>query len=172
MSRRPNNNVSAGVLLFRKNHISNCEVFLAHPGGPFWAQRDAGAWTIPKGVPHDGEELFAAARREFEEETGIAIEGRFIPLGSVRQKAGKTVHGWACEGDADPATIRSNSMPFEWPPRSGQWITVPEVDRCSWFDLETGRAKINAAQQTFLDRLEQLLSGGGNPQNGADLSEG
>lgn len=166
MPRRLNNNVSAGVLLFRKDHIGNCEVFLAHPGGPFWAQRDAGAWTIPKGVPQEGEELFAAARREFEEETGIAIEGRFIPLGSVRQKAGKTVHGWACEGNADPAAIRSNSMPFEWPPHSGQWITVPEVDRCSWFDLPTGRAKINAAQQTFLDRLERLLAG--DAHNGAN----
>ena len=156
-------NISAGVLLFRRDRSGNCEVFLAHPGGPFWAKRDAGAWTIPKGVPHNGEELLAAAQREFTEETGIALGGPFVSLGSVRQKAGKTVHGWACEGDADAATVQSNSMPFEWPPRSGQWITVPEVDRCAWFDLASARARINAAQQTFIDRLEELLCRTGAP---------
>jgi predicted NUDIX family NTP pyrophosphohydrolase len=163
-------NISAGVLLFRRTGEGGCELFLAHPGGPFWAKRDAGAWTIPKGVPHAGEDLLTAARREFEEETGIAIDGPFIPLGSVRQKAGKTVHGWACEGDADPTTAHSNSMPFEWPPRSGRWITVPEVDRCSWFDLSTARAKINVAQQTFIERLEQFLSGVPVQQHRTDLS--
>jgi predicted NUDIX family NTP pyrophosphohydrolase len=158
MSDRPN--VSAGLLLFRRTASDEIEVFLAHPGGPFWAKRDAGAWTIPKGVPHPGEELLAAAQREFHEETGIALRGPFVALGNVRQKAGKVVHAWACEGDADAAAVRSNSMPFEWPPRSGQWITVPEIDRCEWFDLSSARARINIAQEAFIDRLVSLVREG------------
>ena len=158
MSVRPN--LSAGLLLFRRAPHDEIEIFLAHPGGPFWAKRDVGAWTIPKGVPHDGEELLETARREFHEETGILLHGPFATLGSVRQKAGKIVHAWACEGDADPATVYSNSMPFEWPPRSGRWITVPEIDRCEWFDLRTGRVRINVAQEAFIDRLVELLRHG------------
>jgi predicted NUDIX family NTP pyrophosphohydrolase len=158
MPVRPN--LSAGLLLFSRAARDEIEIFLAHPGGPFWAKRDAGAWTIPKGVPHEGEELLGTAQREFHEETGILLHGPFIELGSVRQKAGKIVHAWACEGDADPATVSSNSMPFEWPPRSGRWITVPEIDRCEWFDLAAGRVRINVAQEAFIDRLVQRLRDG------------
>ena len=154
MAKRPN--VSAGILLFRRTN-GGLELFLAHPGGPFWEGRDANAWTIPKGVVEPDEDQLAAARREFEEETGIHLDGPFIPLGSVRQKAGKTVHAWACEGDADPARVTSNTMTTEWPRGSGRRITFPEVDRCAWFDPRTARAKINAAQAELIDRLEAAL---------------
>lgn len=150
--------VSAGLLLFRRG-ADGVEVFLAHPGGPFWRQRDAGAWTIPKGVVNEGEELLAAAQREFEEETGIAPRAPFLPLGAVRQRSGKQVHAWAWEGDADPARVTSNTMKCEWPRGSGAWITFPEVDRCAWFDLATARTKLIAAQAELLDRLETVLSG-------------
>src|SRR5262245_50830155 len=123
--------ISAGLLLFRRTP-SGLEVFLAHPGGPFWAKRDAGAWSIPKGLVDAGEEPLQAARREFQEETGISPEGPFQALGSVRLKSGKLVHAWACEGDADPAQVRSNTIRVEWPPRSGRWLTIPEIDRCEW----------------------------------------
>ncbi|HEX7240417.1 MAG TPA: NUDIX domain-containing protein [Longimicrobiaceae bacterium] len=151
-------NVSAGMLLFRRSG-SGLEVFLAHPGGPFWAGRDAGAWTIPKGLVEEGEDPLAAARREFREETGIAPAEPFLPLGSVRQKAGKTVHAWAWEGDADPSTVVSNVMRTEWPRGSGRWLTFPEVDRCEWFSPAEARTKINAAQAGLIDRLEELLGG-------------
>jgi predicted NUDIX family NTP pyrophosphohydrolase len=150
--------VSAGLLLFRRG-ARGLDVFLAHPGGPFWAQRDAGAWTIPKGVVDEGEDPLDAARREFREETGLDAMPPFLPLGSVRQKAGKTVHAWAWEGDADPATVTSNTMRTEWPRGSGNWLTFPEVDRCAWFDAATARLKINAAQAELIDRLEALLAG-------------
>jgi len=156
MNNRPK--VSAGLLLFRRVH-GRLEVFLAHPGGPFWANRDLGAWTIPKGVIDDGEDSLAAAEREFQEETGIAPRGPYFPLGKVVQRAGKTVHGWAWEGDADPASIRSNTMRCEWPPHSDEWVVVPEIDRCEWFNPETARLKINSAQAEFIDRLEELLRG-------------
>lgn len=152
--KRPNR--SAGLLLFRRAGGA-LELFLAHPGGPFWQGRDAGAWTIPKGVPDSGEDLLAAARREFEEETGIVPRGPFIELGEVRQKAGKVVHAWAWEGDADPASTRSNSMRTEWPRGSGRWLTFPEVDRCAWFDVATARSMINAAQVTLIERLLESL---------------
>jgi predicted NUDIX family NTP pyrophosphohydrolase len=154
MNIRPN--VSAGLLLFRRLD-GRLEVFLAHPGGPFWENRDFGAWTIPKGVIDKGEDPLCAAEREFEEETGIHPHGPYLPVGKVVQRAGKTVHGWAWEGDADPAAIRSNTMRCEWPPRSGEWVVVPEIDRCEWFDPETARLKINPAQAEFIDRLEELL---------------
>ncbi len=133
-------------------------MFLAHPGGPFWTNRDANAWTIPKGAVDAGEDLLDAARREFREETSIEPVEPFIALGSVRQKAGKTVHAWAWEGDADADAIVSNTMRTEWPRGSGKWLTFPEVDRCAWFDPETARAKIIPAQAQFIDRLEKLLS--------------
>ncbi len=154
MIKRPN--VSAGLLLFRRvdQHL---EVFLAHPGGPFWAKRDTGAWTIPKGVIDDGEDPLAAAEREFEEETGIRPQGPYFTLGKVVQRAGKTVHGWAWEGDADATLIRSNTMRCEWPPNSGDWVIVPEIDRCEWFNPSMARVKINSAQAEFIDRLEDFL---------------
>jgi predicted NUDIX family NTP pyrophosphohydrolase len=147
---------SAGLLLFRRG-AHGLEVFLAHPGGPFWKRRDTGAWTIPKGLTEEGEEPLAAACREFEEETGLAPRGPFIHLGSIRQKAGKVVHAWAWEGDADPAAVTSNSMRAEWPRGSGRWLTFPEVDRCSWYDPRVAREKINPAQAAFIDRLESAL---------------
>jgi predicted NUDIX family NTP pyrophosphohydrolase len=153
---------SAGLLLFRRTGGA-VEVFLAHPGGPFWARRDAGAWSLPKGLLDEGEDPLAAARREFEEETSIRPAGPFLPLGSVRQKAGKTVHAWACEGDADPALVKSNDATVEWPRGSGRLLTFPEVDRCAWFDLPTAREKIIPAQAEFLDRLEVELAGGKPP---------
>ena len=147
--------VSAGILLYRRR--SGLEVLLAHPGGPFWRGRDAGAWTIPKGLVAPGEALLDAARRELREETGLVPDGPFLPLGSVRQKAGKTVHAWACEGDADPATVTSNTTTIEWPRGSGRRITYPEVDRCGWFALEVARQKLNPAQSELLGRLEAAL---------------
>jgi predicted NUDIX family NTP pyrophosphohydrolase len=147
---------SAGLLLYRRAS-NGLELFLAHPGGPFWKSRDAGAWTIPKGVPDPGEDLLTAARREFEEETGLRPTGPFIPLGMVRQKAGKLVHAWAWEGDADPAQVTSNSMKTEWPRRSGRWLTFPEVDRCAWFTPSVAREKLNPAQVELVDRLEGAL---------------
>jgi predicted NUDIX family NTP pyrophosphohydrolase len=156
MAKRPN--ASAGLLLFRRSG-AGLEVFLAHPGGPFWRDRDLGAWTVPKGLLEEGEDPLSAAVREFEEETAIRPEGPFLPLGSVRQKAGKLVHAWAWEGKADPRRTKSNTMRAEWPRGSGRWLTFPEVDRCEWFDARTARQKINPAQAELIDRLEATLSG-------------
>jgi predicted NUDIX family NTP pyrophosphohydrolase len=149
---------SAGLLLYRRRS-GGLELFLAHPGGPFWKGRDAGAWTIPKGLAEPGEELLDAACREFREETGLQPEGPFISLGAIRQKAGKVVHAWAWEGDADPARVSSNTMKAEWPRGSGRWLTFPEIDRCAWFPPDIAREKINSAQRELLDRLEASLSG-------------
>lgn len=149
--------VSAGLLLYRADGGA-LELFLAHPGGPFWADRDEGAWTIPKGVVEDGEDLLAAARREFREETGIDAEPPFIELGSIRQKGGKRVHAWAWRGDADPAMATSNTMRTEWPRGSGRWLTFPEIDRCAWFDASTARRRINPAQGELIARLEAALA--------------
>lgn len=154
MRKRPL--VSAGLLLFRRPE-GRLEVFLAHPGGPYWTRRDSGAWTLPKGGVLPGEEPLAAAIREFEEETGVLPRGPFLPLGAIRQKAGKTVHAWAWEGDADPRLIVSLDTTVEWPPRSGQLLTVPEIDRCEWFDPVTARSKLIAAQAELIDRLEAAL---------------
>jgi len=149
--------VSAGLLLFRRGG-GRVEVLLAHPGGPFWAHKDIGAWTIPKGLAETGENLLSAARRECAEETGLRPEGPFLELGSIRQKAGKVVHAWACESDADPAQLTSNMTVIEWPPGSGKTIEFPEVDRCAWFDLTQARRKLNPAQVAFIDRLETALA--------------
>ncbi len=146
---------SAGILLFRRQ--SGLEVFLAHPGGPFWARRDDGAWTIPKGLVDAGEASLDAARREFEEETGTAVTGEFIALGKVRMKSGKTVTAWAVEGDLDAGTTRSNVVEIEWPPRSGRVREYPEVDRCAWFDLDTANRKIHPSQRPLLERLAATL---------------
>jgi len=148
--------VSAGILLFRRL-AGTLEVFLAHPGGPFWAKRDVGAWTVPKGVVDEGEDLLDAARRELREETGLAPPGPFLPLGAIKQKGGKTVHVWACESDAEPSAVTSNDTRVEWPRGSGRWLTFPEVDRCQWFGLDEARRRINPAQAELLDRLSDRL---------------
>ncbi len=155
MAKRPN--VSAGLLMYRRSQ-NGLEVFLAHPGGPFWKDKDAGAWTIPKGVLDPDEDPLDAARREFSEETGLQPTGPFVSLGSIRQRAGKTIHAWAWEGDADASTTFSNEMRTEWPRGSGRFITFPEVDRCEWFDPATAKARINPAQAELIDRLEALLA--------------
>jgi predicted NUDIX family NTP pyrophosphohydrolase len=149
--------VSAGLLLYRHTG-GGWEVLLAHPGGPFWAHRDAGAWSIPKGLVEEGEDLLAAACREFEEETGLRPVGPFLSLGSVRQKAGKLIYAWAWQGDVDPSRLTSNLMRTEWPRGSGRWLRFPEVDRCAWFAPLTAREKLNPAQAAFIDRLEARLS--------------
>jgi predicted NUDIX family NTP pyrophosphohydrolase len=148
--------ISAGLLLFRRK-VDGIEVFLAHPGGPFFAKKDAGAWTIPKGELDGNEEPLIAAQREFREETGIQPIGPFIELGTIQQKSGKIVHAWAWEGDADPAVVHSNHIRIEWPPKSGRWIDIPEVDRCGWFDSATAREKINPAQAELIERLIERL---------------
>jgi predicted NUDIX family NTP pyrophosphohydrolase len=147
--------VSAGLVIFRRRGRAR-EVLLVHPGGLFWAKKDLGAWTIPKGEVAEGEDELTTARREFEEETGFRAEGPFHALGSVKQKAGKVVHAWAFEGDCDPAALRSNTFRVQWPPGSGQWRTFPEVDRAEWFDLAEARRRINPAQAALLDALEKL----------------
>ena len=159
MSKRAN--VSAGLVLYRRTG-GTLEIFLAHPGGPFWRNRDAGAWTIPKGVLNEGEDPLAGAQREFEEETGIKPKAPFLSLGAVRQRAGKLVHAWAWEGDADAATTTSNVMRTEWPRGSGDWLSFPEIDRCSWFPAEIARAKMNPAQSELIARLEAALAGTGS----------
>jgi predicted NUDIX family NTP pyrophosphohydrolase len=146
---------SAGVLLYR-NGRDGREVLLVHPGGPFWAKRDAGAWSIPKGEYADGEDPRAAARREFEEELGSALPAGapLRELGEVRQKNGKLVVAWAAEGDFDASAARSNTFEMEWPPRSGRRQEFPEIDRAEWFPLAQAREKLLPAQAAFLDRLE------------------
>lgn len=144
---------SAGILLHRRR-ADGLEVLLVHPGGPFWARRDAGAWSIPKGEYEGGEDPLAAARREFAEELGAGPpDGPVEDLGEIRQKGGKRVRAWAIAGDLDAEAISSNTFELEWPPRSGRMIEVPEVDRASWFTLEDAREKINPAQAELLDRL-------------------
>jgi predicted NUDIX family NTP pyrophosphohydrolase len=150
--------VSAGLLMYRRKGGA-LEVLLVHPGGPFWSNKDLGAWTIPKGEVAEGEDEETTARREFQEETGLQPEGTLLPLGSVKQKGGKVVHAWAFEGDADAAAIRSNTYSVEWPPRSGQWRTFPEVDRAEWFPLDEARRRINPAQAALIDALERALAG-------------
>jgi predicted NUDIX family NTP pyrophosphohydrolase len=150
---------SAGILLFRRGGAEP-EFLLVHPGGPFWARKDAGAWSIPKGQIEDEEEPRACAIRELEEELGAAPEldpDQLIELGSIKQKAGKVVEAWAAEADFDPATLASNTFAMEWPPRSGKQQEFPEVDRAEWFDLETAREKILPAQAELLDRLLEAI---------------
>jgi predicted NUDIX family NTP pyrophosphohydrolase len=150
--------LSAGLLLFRRVD-DNLEVLVAHPGGPIWARRDTGAWSIPKGAPNDGEPLIEAAYREFEEETGRpAPRGDAIDLGEVRMRSGKVVHGWGVEGDLDPARIRSMLVEVEWPPRTGRLVTVPEIDRVAWVRPGEARRRLNPAQASFVDRLLQVLA--------------
>jgi predicted NUDIX family NTP pyrophosphohydrolase len=152
---------SAGLLLYRRRG-DPLEVLLVHPGGPLWARREAGAWSIPKGEYEPDEDPLAAARREFEEELGAPVpDGQALELGEVRQKGGKLVLVWAVAGDLDASATTSNTFELEWPPRSGKLIEVPEVDRAEWFTLERAREKINPAQVQLLDRLSETLAGAG-----------
>jgi predicted NUDIX family NTP pyrophosphohydrolase len=136
------------------------EVFLVHPGGPFWAKRDEGAWSIPKGLVGENEDKLAAARREFAEETSILASGPWIDLGEVRQKSGKTVYGWAFAGNCDPAQVKSNTFTLEWPPKSGRMKEFPEIDKGEFFSLPDALRKINPKQAEFLRRLEEHLRRG------------
>jgi predicted NUDIX family NTP pyrophosphohydrolase len=148
---------SAGILLYRLSG-GVPEVLLVHPGGPFWARRDAGVWSVPKGEYEDGDDPLASALREFEEETGTALEnGELLELGDVKQKSGKVVRAWAAEGDLDPDAVHSNTFTMEWPPRSGRTAEFPEIDRAGWFGIDEAREKLNPAQAEFLDRLLELL---------------
>ena len=147
--------LSAGLLLFRRAP-RGLEVLLVHMGGPFWARKDAGAWTIPKGEVEPGEDPEAAAVREFAEETGHHVTGALLPLGQVTQKAGKVVHAWAVEGDVDPGTLTSARVTLEWPRGSGRIIEFPEVDRAAWFSVEEARARLLPGQGPLLDRLVTL----------------
>jgi len=147
---------SAGILLFRKD-ADGLRVLLVHPGGPYWKNKDAGAWSIPKGEYQADEQAEAAARREFLEETGSAVDGPLLALGTIRQSGGKEVTGFAREGELDPALITCNSFEMEWPPRSGRMSSFPEVDRAEWFALSLARERINPGQRPFLDRIEALL---------------
>jgi predicted NUDIX family NTP pyrophosphohydrolase len=157
--------ISAGLLLFHRTSGS-LEVFLVHPGGPFWKNKDIGAWSIPKGLVGEGEEPLDAACREFQEETGLTPVGwaspadvdHFHPLGTVRQKSGKLIHAWALEGDSDPDQLHSNTARIELPRGSGRWLEIPEVDRAAWFSPKIARKKINASQAEFIDRLEMTLN--------------
>jgi len=145
---------SAGILLFRSSN-SELEVFLVHPGGPFWAKKHAGAWSIPKGEYSDGDNPLDAAKREFAEETGVRVDGDFIPLGEVKQAGGKIVIAWALEGDTDAKLIQSNTFTIEWPPGSGRMREFPEVDTADWFSLRVAQVKLVTGQVKFLKRLAQ-----------------
>ena len=147
--------LSAGVLLYRIAG-GRVEVLIGHPGGPFWAKKDDGAWSIPKGEFEPDEDPLEAAKRELAEETGIVAEGECVPLGTARQKSGKVVHAWALAQDADAGAIRSNTFTLEWPPRSGRMREFPEVDRAAWFDLATALGKILAGQRVFVERVAEL----------------
>ena len=149
---------SAGILLYRTGK-NGLEVLLVHPGGPFWKNKEAGAWSIPKGEADEGEDMLAAAKREFAEELGTLPPGELIPLGQVVQKAGKIVHAWALAGDLDvaAAAAQCNVIQIEWPPKSKKMIEIPEIDRAEFFDLATAREKINEAQSAFLDLLAEKV---------------
>jgi len=147
---------SAGVLAYRKK-AGRPEVLLVHPGGPFWANKDDGAWSIPKGEYAAGEDAEAVARREFAEELGVALSVPLQPLGAIRQRGGKLVDAFAAEQDLDVSAIKSNMFEIEWPPKSGKRKSFPEIDRAAWFDLATACEKINAAQRELLERLETMI---------------
>jgi predicted NUDIX family NTP pyrophosphohydrolase len=145
--------LSAGILLFRRRPTS-VEVMLVHPGGPFWAKKDLGAWSIPKGLVDEGEDLLAAAKREFQEETGMPVEGECLELGGHKQPGGKTIVAWALEGDFDPTSLKSNTFAIEWPPRSGRMAEFPEVDRAAWYSIDEALDKIIKGQRSIIAALE------------------
>src|SRR5512143_3828554 len=149
--------ISAGLLLYRKRGRS-LQIFLVHPGGPLWSNKDAGVWSIPKGLVDQGENTLEAAKREFQEETGFTASGQFIPLRPVKIKSGKVIQAWAIENDCDPGLIKSNTFSMEWPPRSGRQQEFPEVDRAAWFDIEEAKHKINQGQAGLLEELERITS--------------
>jgi predicted NUDIX family NTP pyrophosphohydrolase len=158
--KRTRHKESAGLLMFRRAGASSrasIEVLLAHPGGPYWANKDEGSWTIPKGGIHPGESPLDTAQREFKEETGFDPCAPFLPLGHIIQRSGKKVHAWGFEGDCDPSKIVSEMTSTEWPPKSGQWIHVPEIDRVAFFSIDAARTAMNVAQVELLDRLLRLL---------------
>jgi predicted NUDIX family NTP pyrophosphohydrolase len=148
---------SAGVVVFRRGR-QGVEVFLVHPGGPFWAKKDNGAWSIPKGELSSGEDSLEAARREFSEETGCDVQGEFISLNAVKQPSGKLIVAWAVEGDLDADAVKSNRFSMEWPPGSGRQEQFPEIDRAEWFPIDLARKKLLKGQLPFLDQIEDLLS--------------
>jgi predicted NUDIX family NTP pyrophosphohydrolase len=149
---------SAGLLLFREvsGHL---EVLLVHPGGPLWAKKDEGTWSIPKGEFEDNEDPLAAAKREFEEETGFTVDGEMISLEHLRQPSGKLVYAWAIRGDVDPSQLKSDTFSMEWPPKSGRYQEFPEVDRAAWFAIDEATRKILKGQAAFLDQLQEKLGG-------------
>jgi predicted NUDIX family NTP pyrophosphohydrolase len=147
---------SAGILMYRQRSTA-VEVLIVHPGGPFWKSKDAGAWSIPKGEFLPGEDPLKTAKREFKEELGKTVTGKFLELRPVFQAGGKIVYAWAVEGDLDTTNIKSNEFEMEWPPKSGRMAKFPEVDRAEWVDLPTAREKLNPAQTGFLDQLEEVL---------------
>jgi len=147
---------SAGLLLYRRRQ-GKLEVFLVHPGGPFWAKKDAGAWSIPKGEHGPDEDPLNAARREFNEETGFSATGPFQPLTPLKQKSGKLIQAFACKGEADPEKLKSNTFTLEWPPHSGKQQKFPEVDRAAWFPLDKAKEKIHPGQKGFLEELAEYL---------------
>jgi predicted NUDIX family NTP pyrophosphohydrolase len=162
-STRTARGTSAGLLMFRQR-AGSLEVFLVHPGGPYFRNKDEGAWTIPKGQIESGEQPLDAARREFVEETGLTPEGPYLPLAPIKQKGGKTVVGWAFRGDCpDSVTIHPNKFTLEWPPRSGRMREFPEIDFAAFFTLADARRKLNPAQVAFLDELLQLVAAGSEP---------
>jgi predicted NUDIX family NTP pyrophosphohydrolase len=155
---------SAGILLFRRRP-TGIEVMLVHPGGPFWRNKDDGAWSIPKGLADEGEDLLAAARREFLEETGATIGGAFMDLGAHKQPGGKTIVAFGAEGDFDTVSLKSNMFSMEWPPRSGKTAEFPEVDRAGWFDLDEALAKVTKGQRPIISALaDKLAQDNGEPR--------
>lgn len=152
--------ISAGLILYRR-HGGELQVLLVHPGGPLWSSKDAGWWSIPKGEIAGGEDLLAAARREFVEETGFAVQEPFIPLTPVQLKSGKIVHAWAFEGDCDPAALRSNTFTLQWPPRSGKLCEFPEVDRAGFFSVVQAKEKMSERQFPLVEELQRKLQGQG-----------
>lgn len=151
---------SAGILLYRFSQ-QRLEVFLAHPGGPYFEHKDDGFWSIPKGLREEGEDLLFTAKREFHEETGFSVDGQFVELGTVRLRSGKIVHAWALEGDVDAKKMVSNTFELEWPKHSGRMQEYPEMDRAGWFDLDTAKIKITNGQLALLNRLAEYLANTG-----------
>ena len=156
---------SAGILMYRKQ--GRIEVFLVHPGGPFWVKKDDGAWSIPKGEFSEGEDALEAAKREFQEETSFVVKGDFQPLVPVKQPGGKTIYAWSIEGDADAAALKSNTFSLAWPGSSGKIQEFPEVDRAAWFSIEDARRKITKGQVPLLDQLESRMKNTSGGASGA-----